>query len=74
MGCEAGELNGAGCIGNCGNGDKGNNGDRGDKGKGHSVPEPSCRWVKLTNNGRSDLQLEVAWNDKLFLATEGGIQ
>jgi PEP-CTERM motif len=36
-----GELNGAGCIGNCGNGDKGNNGDRGDKGKGHSVPEPS---------------------------------
>jgi hypothetical protein len=42
-----GELNGAGCIGNCGNGDKadkgdkGDKGDRGDKGKGHSVPEPS---------------------------------
>jgi hypothetical protein len=36
-----GELNGAGCIGNCGNSDKADKGDRGDKGKGHSVPEPS---------------------------------
>jgi hypothetical protein len=29
---------------------------------------------EVTSNGRSDLQLDAAWNGELFLAPEGGIQ
>ncbi|OAI49310.1 hypothetical protein AYO43_03150 [Nitrospira sp. SCGC AG-212-E16] len=58
-----GELNGAGCIGNCGNSDKADKGDKGngDKGKGHAVPEPSS--VMLLGAGLAGLGI-WAWRKK----------
>ena len=29
---------------------------------------------EITSNDRGDLHLDTAWNGKLFLTTEGGIQ